>query len=608
MKLDFGFPIFAAGLLALLAAVVPAAGDSVAADFHTITLKADGTLAAAGPNAFGQLGMGDTWPRELFCPVPAASGFDRIWSAVGATIARKPDGSLWGCGDLYSKRLGTGGGAVFSELASLGGGWADIGVGGNFTLGVKSDGSLWSWGNASNGELGSATVYGYREVPGRIGTASDWQSVAAGDYHCLAIKTDGSLWAWGSNSDQQLGDGATNGNPRSTPFKVGTFSDWKSVSAGAAHSMGIRADGSLWTWGANSSGQLGDGTNVKKGVPTRIGSGTDWAAVISGGTHSLALKTDGSLWTWGGNGSGQLGLGDTTNRNAPVRVGTGNDWSAIDAGPLNSAGVRDGAVWLWGANSNFQLGETTPAYRTAPAVATYPLRPEITVTWSFYSPYIAIGNGQYTGDFGVTAQGDPVTRTATVRNTGSAALTVGEIAAAPGFSVQAAVPVSLAPGESLMFLTSLDATNSGDFSGNLTISSNDADESAFVIHLTGKVLSFDTDGDGDGLSDAAELKLAEFGFRWNAADSSRVAAFQDGAARAGLINAKAPDRPLIPRAANGRAAIAIGLQRSGGLSEFSDVEMTGWEIDPAGRLVVPQPMEPGRSFFRFSLEPLPANP
>ncbi len=603
MQFKNAVPALSAALLALLAAVVPAAADGVAVDGHTMILKSDGTLRAAGPNDAGQLGTGDNWQRELFCPVPGAAGFDRVWSAGQVTIARKPDGSLWGCGNPVYKQLGTGGGADFSELISLGGGWAEIGMGGRFTVGVKSDGTLWSWGVTNSGELGSGSQFGNRATPGQIGTGSDWKSISAGNFHALAIKTGGTLWAWGENKYKQLGDGSA--VLRSAPVQIGAFTDWKSVSAGGAHSLGIRTDGSLWTWGDNQFGQLGDGTYVAKSTPIRIGTGTNWLAVSVAASHSLALKTDGSLWAWGLNNSGQLGLGDATNRNAPVRVGTATDWTAIDAGPSNSGGVRNGAIWLWGANSGFQLGETTPVMRAAPAAATFPLRPETTVAWKSSG----IQNGQFTGDFPVTAQGDPVSATVTLYNTGSSPLAVGGISAAAGFSAAVTVPASLAPSESLAFSAVLTAADTGDFTGDLTTNSNDADESAFVIHLTGKVLSFDTDGDGDGFSDAAELKLASFGFHWNTAEPASVAAFKDDTARAGFVlqaalQAQTPGRPLVMRGADGTAAITVGFQRSGGLTGFSDVPMGGWEIDPAGRLSVPQTMQPGSGFFRFSLEPL----
>ena len=128
--------------------------------------------------------------------------------------------------------------------------------------------------------------------------------IAAGAYHTLTIKADGSLWAWGENRFGQLGDGTTVNRP--LPVRIGTETDWVEISAGDYYSLALKTDGSLWAWGYNYDGQLADGTTVDKHSPVRIGTATDWAAIAAGGYHLIALKTDGSLWVWGDNNHGQL--------------------------------------------------------------------------------------------------------------------------------------------------------------------------------------------------------------------------------------------------------------------------------------------------------------
>ena len=144
-----------------------------------------------------------------------------------------------------------------------------------------------------------------------------YTAIAGGEGHSLAIKTDGTLWAWGYNNTGQLGDGTK--VDKNIPIKIG--SGYAMIAAGRFYSLAIKTDGTLWAWGANDTGQLGDGTNVNKNIPVQIGSG--YAAIAAGDGHSLAIKTDGTLWAWGFNNAGQLGDGTNVNKIIPVQIGTG---------------------------------------------------------------------------------------------------------------------------------------------------------------------------------------------------------------------------------------------------------------------------------------------
>jgi len=151
--------------------------------------------------------------------------------------------------------------------------WASVSAGNRHTLAIRPDGTLWAWGNNSSGQLGDGTTT-TRLSPVQIGTATNWASVAigSGGHHTLAIRTDGTLWAWGENMTNQLGDGTT--TDRFSPVGIGAATNWESVVAGTAgigigHTVAIRTDGTLWAWGANSSGQLGDGTVSKTKFPAQ---------------------------------------------------------------------------------------------------------------------------------------------------------------------------------------------------------------------------------------------------------------------------------------------------------------------------------------------------
>ena len=145
-------------------------------------------------------------------------------------------------------------------------------------------------------------------------------SLASGYYHSLLVNTDGTLWAWGRNDKYQLGLGNTT-QTKPSPTKVGSATNWKSVAAGWYHSLGVRSDGTLWAWGLNERGQLGLGDNATRNIPTQVGTATNWKAVSTGQYHSLGLSSDGTLWAWGYNLDGQLGLGDNVTRNSPTQVG-----------------------------------------------------------------------------------------------------------------------------------------------------------------------------------------------------------------------------------------------------------------------------------------------
>jgi alpha-tubulin suppressor-like RCC1 family protein len=192
-----------------------------------------------------------------------------------------------------------------------------------------------------------------------------WTSTAGGFSHTLAIKSDGTLWAWGKNSGGQLGDGTT--TRRTSPVQVGSATTWTKVAAGENHSVGLRSNGTLWAWGSNFSGQLGDGTTTTRTSPVQIGTATTWTQVVAGSFHTVAIRSDGTLWAWGSNADGQLGDGTTTHRTSPVQIGSATTWAKVAAGIGHTVALRtNGTVWAWGDNADGQLGDGTTTPRTTP--------------------------------------------------------------------------------------------------------------------------------------------------------------------------------------------------------------------------------------------------
>lgn len=225
------------------------------------------------------------------------------------------------------------------------------------TYAIKADGTLWTWGYANGtGSLADATASGQgRVAPQQIGAVTNWTDLDVGNAFGLGLRANGTLWAWGNNNSGQLGDGTT--TTRTAPVQIGFGRTWSAMAAGNSHGVAIATDGTLWTWGLNTNGQLGQGDTTQRSSPTQVGTANDWSRVSARGHFTIALKTNGELWAWGENLYGQLGLGDTTQRNSPVRVGSDNDWAQIAGGSIHALALKtDGTLWAWGTGNSGRLG------------------------------------------------------------------------------------------------------------------------------------------------------------------------------------------------------------------------------------------------------------
>ena len=336
----------------------------------------EGELFTWGKNYSGSLATNNTTSR--FSP-GTVSGGGTNWRVAALTDefggGVKTDGTLWTWGQNDVGQLGigsTGAGTYRSSPGTVAGGgtnWRCIVIPKSVLTGslmaLKTDGTLWTWGCNSNGELGTNTTVA-RSSPGTTaGGIAIWCHIFATRYSVGGITTSGILWTWGGNNNGILGTGDTTN--RSSPGTVaGGGTNWCNA-AGSQTMLGIKTDGTLWTWGSNSFGAIGDGTTTARSSPgTVFGGGTNWSRIAGGCEFSLAIKTDGTLWTWGFNSSGRLGDGSYTSRSSPGTVfGGGTNWCRVDANEAGMALKIDGTLWTWGPNGGL-LGDGTSFARNSP--------------------------------------------------------------------------------------------------------------------------------------------------------------------------------------------------------------------------------------------------
>jgi len=318
--------------------------------------------------------MGNWWgntPVYLFSSPVQIPGTKWVTASGGgySTLGIQTDGTLWAWGTGTSGNLAQNDTASYpSPPVQVGSDatWNRAKMGRSYGVATKTDGTLWAWGTNEGGQLGQNEQDGdltSRSSPTQIGTDTTWNYIACDGYAMIATKTDNTLWAWGRNNDGELGH--NNKTWYSSPVQIpGTT--WSGPVGNYNMSFScIRTDGTLWTWGKNEYGQLGIGDASNYSSPKQV-PGTTWVSVASGNRHVLATKTDGTLWAWGYNNYGQLGINDGTNYNSPKQV-PGTSWSKIASSGHSSGAVKtDGTMWVWGWGNQGQLGQNNIVNYSSP--------------------------------------------------------------------------------------------------------------------------------------------------------------------------------------------------------------------------------------------------
>ncbi len=342
-------------------------------------------------------------PYQTASAGPTTRGWVMIAASEGHTCGIRVDTSLWCWGSNGTGELGDGSGRNQTAPVEVSTGWASVSGAEIATCGIRLDGSLWCWGSGQAGELGLGPTHGQNfPTPQQVGSDTDWLEIAGVFQSFCAVRAPGSLWCWGLNRYGELGLG--DNKPRNHPVRVGqaarwtglsgsseracavmrhesqpsgtiwcwgngfglspvkaaSGSRWTAVSVGWEHQCALKTDASLWCWGDNRHGELGDGTTTPEASPTLVPGANDWTSVTAGFDSTCGLESAGALSCWGRNEFGELGLGDHVDRLVPTRVAAPTRWRAVSNNYLYACGIRsDGSGWCWGYNDLGQLGDGT---------------------------------------------------------------------------------------------------------------------------------------------------------------------------------------------------------------------------------------------------------
>ena len=343
---------------------------------HTLAINDAGELYTWGRNTKGQLGIGSTESKNAPTQVGTATNWTAVAGGEVHSLALKRDGTLYAWGSNDDNQLGSGMATGTNTPVQVGTDtdWRAIYAGKSTSFAIKNDNTLYAWG-LNAGQYGDGTTTGASK-PRKVSSDTDWKALGLGvNFSVLGLKSDGTLYGSGYNTNKQLGIGTAAQTATFTRESTGA-ANWKTISAGQDHSLAINDAGELYAWGNNSNGQLGMGTSGSSiDTPTKVNTATDWAAIVGGAFYSLILKKDGSLYAWGLNINGRLGDGTTTNRTSPTKIGNATDWTTIvgSSGSAHSLALKkDGTLYAWGRNNHGQLGDNTTEDKNTPTLIPHP--------------------------------------------------------------------------------------------------------------------------------------------------------------------------------------------------------------------------------------------
>jgi alpha-tubulin suppressor-like RCC1 family protein len=315
---------------------------AAAGGLHSLAVNLDGEVYAWGDNSNGQLGIDSTTDKDTPEQVDDISDIVSVAAGYYHSLALDKDGNVYSWGDNSNGQLGIGSltdkyvAQEVDDLSDI----VAISTGYYHSLALKSDGTVWAWGDNAKGQLGiNSTTDSTSPVQVKRGEAdgdgtylTDIVAIAAGAYFNLALDVEGNVWAWGDNSNGELGNDST--TTAKTPVAVEDIEDIYLISAGSYHSLAVDTNGDVYAWGDNSNGQLGIGTTTDKDTPQDVDDIYDIVSVAAGYYHSLAVDIDGNVYSWGDNSNGQMGIGSTTDKDTPEQIDAYDETATFVAAQL----------------------------------------------------------------------------------------------------------------------------------------------------------------------------------------------------------------------------------------------------------------------------------
>jgi alpha-tubulin suppressor-like RCC1 family protein len=465
---------------------------------HSLAIRNDGIAFGWGANADGQLGLGATGADRLL-PETISGLTSGVAVQGGSTFshALKTNGTLVGFGANTHGRLGIGSTDPSLLPAALSGlsGVVAISNGENHGLALKADGSIYAFGGNDYGQLAESTSVTQRTSPTLISSVTTVSAIAAGEYFSLALKQNGTISSWGRNWAGQLGNNSTTDS--STPVSVSSITTATAISANWVHALALLADGTVRAWGYNFYGQLGNGesgSSANRTIPVEVEDLTDVVAIGAGASFSVALKDDGTVWTWGSNAHGQLGDGTNTDHVTPAQVSGLSDITAIAVGYYHAlAMTSNGTVYAWGLNTDGQLGDGTTTNRNAPVQISGP-----DMKWKVPTPTLSVASGLYYTDQTVTVTiadpnatiryttngADPTSSDATVTSGGTVSVTQSQTLKVSGWKTNHVTSLVVARTYELKAVTPAITPGSGAYGSSQSVSMSTTTSGATLRYTT----------------------------------------------------------------------------------------------------------------------------